>query len=112
MITFDDYKTDELVEIAQLILSSDGYKFSEEALEKIREGIENVRQKPGFGNARTVRNLCEAALRNQSARIADLGDLATSAELQQVISDDVPVPEPLEIAEERTIGFARRKISD
>ena len=111
-ITFDDYATEELVEIAQLIVLNDGYCLSPNAADKIREGIDNAREKPGFGNARTVRNLCESALRNQSARIASLGDLATSAELREVTEIDVPEPEPLEVAEERTIGFSRRKISD
>jgi hypothetical protein len=51
-----------------------------------------------------VRNLYEEALRNQSARIAGLGDLATQAELRDISEEDVPM---VEIATKPVIGFAR-----
>jgi AAA+ superfamily predicted ATPase len=104
MVHFADFSSGQLAAIAERMAMSDGYTLSEIAADRLGAESERLRGQDGFGNARTVRNLYEEALRNQSARIAGLGDLATQAELRDISEEDVPM---VEIATKPVIGFAR-----
>ena len=71
-LDFPDYKTEELVEIAELMAGNREYALSYGAREKIRDILYNGadRRELVMGNARYVRNLIERAIRKQAVRLA------------------------------------------
>ena len=73
-----------------------------DAKSKVKVLLGEMRNDPGFGNARTVENILEAAERNLVNRTASLGALATELELRTVLGEDLP-----EIIKQQTkqIGF-------
>ncbi len=73
-IDFEDYKPKELKAIFELMVKNKGMKLGEgveEFLEKLFTNIYNKRDK-NFANGRTVRNIFEMVLQNQSSRVAEL----------------------------------------
>lgn len=102
VIEFPDYSDDELRDIARQIAERRDLELTPEALDRIVAAVAALRDKQGFGNARSVENLLEAAHRNVVARVAELGNLATERELSLILGDDVPLtaPEP-----RRRVGF-------
>ncbi|MGQ9571377.1 MAG: AAA family ATPase, partial [Thermodesulfovibrionales bacterium] len=73
-IDFEDYKPKELKAIFESMAKNKGMILGEnieEFLEKLFEDIYKKRDK-NFANARTVRNIFESILQNQSARIAEM----------------------------------------
>ncbi|NLZ91908.1 MAG: AAA family ATPase [Clostridiales bacterium] len=71
-IEFPDYKIEELVDIAELLIRNRQYCLTPGARDKIRELLyENAGSgELVMGNARYIRNLVEAAIRKQAVRLA------------------------------------------
>lgn len=72
IIDFEDYTSQEMTEIAQIIARTKGYKIAEdcgEALVKLFDK-KQVKGRNDSGNGRLVRNVIEAAVLNQSKRLA------------------------------------------
>lgn len=90
VIEFPDYTTDELVEIAQRLAKARKLKFDGEAIGALRLAFERLKREKGFGNAREVENLIDAAQRNLTTRIAPKGNLATSKESCLLLEVDIP----------------------
>jgi stage V sporulation protein K len=90
VIEFPDYTTDELVEIAQRLAKARKLKFDGEATGALRLAFERLKREKGFGNAREVENLIDAAQRNLTSRIAPKGNLATSKESCLLLEVDIP----------------------
>ncbi len=105
VVHFPDYGLDQLIEVAESMASSSGYRFTPEARDKMRSNLEVMRGQPEFGNARTVRNLLEKSIRQQIARLAPLGDLATDDEQRLITATDVPDREAAPT--QRVVGFQR-----
>ncbi len=72
VIEFEDYTPDEMYEIARITAKSKGYRISEECHTPMVDVFERkqIKGKNDSGNGRLVRNLVEAAILNQSQRIA------------------------------------------
>ena len=70
-ISFPDYSVDELMQIANLMLSQREYCFSAEARAELQRILEQqIREGMGHnGNARLVRNLIERGIRRQAVRV-------------------------------------------
>lgn len=71
-IEFPDYTLDELIEIAILMAEKRQYKFTPEAIEKLKFILLDSKKSIYFdklGNARLVRNLLEKAIRKQALRL-------------------------------------------
>jgi hypothetical protein len=105
LIDFPDYSLDELVEIMHRVADRKGIIVSGTAEQQIRLVLGEIRTHEGFGNAREVENLLEAAQRNVTARMNALGNLATEAESHTILAEDIPgdvVPQ-----KRNPIGFAR-----
>jgi SpoVK/Ycf46/Vps4 family AAA+-type ATPase len=87
---FEDYKPEELIEIAKVQSDKLGYKIEDEALTHLldvfKELYENRDQ--NFGNARTVKNILFKAIGNQEERILTLTDLSDE-DLVKITLDDV-----------------------
>lgn len=76
-IQFDDYSTDELVEIFKRNLRKSRYKIKRDALEQLQNVIERAvaARDKNFGNARYVRNLFEKVVQNQANRLARMDNI-------------------------------------
>jgi stage V sporulation protein K len=78
-LTFPDYETKSLMEIAKRSAASRQYKLSPQAELKIRRRLQRILQNPlqypNFSNARFVRNTMEHAIRLHATRLFDSKDL-------------------------------------
>lgn len=71
-IEFPDYTLEELIQIAILMAEKRQYKFTPEAIEKLKYILLDSKKSIYFdklGNARLVRNLLEKAIRKQALRL-------------------------------------------
>ena len=71
-VSFDDYSTDELVEILRLFADKEGYVITDGALKKAKQILERGKNAGGkdFGNGRFARNVFEAAVRHLASRVS------------------------------------------
>lgn len=107
-VPFEDYTTQELRQIAQLMGEQKGLQFTEAALDKLTELFDSAKQRCDFGNGRYVRNALEQARMNQSGRILQLPfEEITAKELTTIHAEDIEQPETkVQEVRCRTIGFA------
>lgn len=70
-LSFDDYSDRDLLKIAELFCENREYRLSERARIRIGEILQHQRcgNEAVFGNARSVRNLVEKAIRRQAMRL-------------------------------------------
>ena len=93
-IDFDDYTAKEMEAIYHSMLAGKGLTLEERAAEKLSELFNFIydNRDSNFANGRTVRNIFEASLQNQSARIGPIvmsGNF--SADTLNIITDkDIP----------------------
>jgi SpoVK/Ycf46/Vps4 family AAA+-type ATPase len=87
-LTFDDYTDDQLVEIFTKITSDADFSPSEQAVGRLRQILTLTPRDTGFGNARFVRNLFEAAVVRQAWRLRDVAD-PTIEQLRELTPDDL-----------------------
>ena len=73
-IHFPDYTTDELVKIFCSMGDKNRYVPTEPAVVKLRAILDDQPRDRGFGNARYVRNLFEAAVSRQATRLVGVTD--------------------------------------
>lgn len=66
-IDFPDYKIDELMDIAQIMVAQQNYRFSPDAEKSFRDYLGRRMEQPRFANARSVRNALDR-LRQRHAR--------------------------------------------
>ena len=88
-IHFPDYNQDELYQIMISMCDKYQYKLDADANEVLKDKIKYILDHKGdnFANARTVRNMFETIITNQSTRLAS-GD-ATEEEMQLIRKEDV-----------------------
>ena len=70
-LEFDDYTTDELVEIFLGMTKKAGFIVEEDAIAYLREVIEENRHVKNFGNARFVRNIYEKTIVRHASNVKD-----------------------------------------
>ena len=89
-IEFPDYNREEMVQIFDKFCEQYDYTLEDAAREKmirlVGDIIENKDE--SFANARTVRNLFERVITNQSNRLADKE--ASDEEMKMIVEEDVP----------------------
>jgi hypothetical protein len=68
-IHFPDYDVGELLAIARHLTGSQRYRLDAGAEQALREHLRQALARPGFGNARYVRNAFEAAVAHQASRL-------------------------------------------
>ena len=88
IIKFEDYSTDELMEISEMLFKSKGYEIDSLAKDKLKDIFDIVRLEAQFGNGRYVRNLYEKAVNNQAMRLSTDMDL-TKEDLITIIDSDI-----------------------
>lgn len=62
MVDFSDYRTDEFVETAKMMIESKGYTVSDEVFKHIAQLCKEEKAETNFGKGRYVRNLVEEAI--------------------------------------------------
>lgn len=93
VFSFEDYTTDELMEIGKLMIHKQGFKLTEGAATNMRAIIEEEAEKPSprFGNGRFVSNLLQnQILASLGARTAALPH-PTTEELNTILPEDVVI---------------------
>ncbi|OAI25165.1 hypothetical protein A1355_19860 [Methylomonas koyamae] len=87
-VDFDDYSSDELMEIFAQLLSSHHMLLSEEAHRKAKSNFETIYRvrKNNFGNARVIRTYFETVLEKQAERLAN----NIAADTSLIVADDLP----------------------
>jgi len=74
VIHFPDYDTKDLIRIAEYMCSKRDYEMTNEFRERLSQQLKQEKLHPNFGNARTVRNLIEQAIKRQSVRVSCLSN--------------------------------------
>ena len=89
-IDFPDYSPSELLAIAQLILASENYRFSEEATHAFDDYIHRRMQLPFFANARSIRNAIDRTRMRQANRLFNrMGSVLTKRDLITIEAEDI-----------------------
>jgi len=101
-IHFPDYKPEELMDIARLMTDQQGYRFSEDAEQAMRDYIERRVDQPRFAYGRSIRNAIERSRMRQAMRLFESDRPLTRDDLVTIDADDIrrssvfehePVPE-------------------
>jgi AAA lid domain/ATPase family associated with various cellular activities (AAA) len=90
-ITFADYSDDELVAIFTSMCKDADFTPAPACTTRLRARLQETVRDRGFGNARFVRNLFEAAVVRQAWRLRDV-PLPTVEQLRRLEADDLPAP--------------------
>jgi SpoVK/Ycf46/Vps4 family AAA+-type ATPase len=98
-IFFDDYSNEELQRIFAGMADRSHYAPTDEARQKVFDHVAARSRDRGFGNARLVRNLFEAAVSAQASRVVELGGEPGQEEISDQVlvtleAADIPVPSP------------------
>ena len=88
-LDFPDYSLEELMAIAQLLLTEQMYHFSPEAQAAFEDYLQRRMQQPRFSNARSVRNALDRARLRQANRILARGGRVSKADLMTIEAEDV-----------------------
>ena len=105
-IPFEDYNTDELCKIANLIAQDRGFTLDAGAKEKLVTIFEMASSCADFGNGRYARNVIEKAKMAQASRLLDMDfESITEKEVFTLTAADIEMP--VEMASEKVvkIGF-------
>ena len=96
-IQFPDYTTDELVTIFTGLGDRNRYHLDDAGLRRLREVLDAEPRTKGFGNGRFARNLFEASVARQAARIVagrTNGTEPTADSLATLTGPDLSDPDP------------------
>jgi hypothetical protein len=88
-LDFPDYTLEELMNIAQLLLSEQMYHFSPDAEAAFKAYLERRMQQPRFSNARSVRNALDRVRLRQANRILAKGGKVSKSDLITIEAEDV-----------------------
>ncbi|MEM9981243.1 MAG: AAA family ATPase, partial [Bacteroidota bacterium] len=109
VISFEDYKVDELYQIALSMLKVEGLTPDDEAARHLREYFDYLYQKRDkfFGNARSIRKVIGAAVKNQHLRMAEIDkEERTQAMIETLTIKDVEeFNKELDASNQNSIGF-------
>ena len=89
VISFPDYSSFELFRIAEQMLLQREYQLTKAARRKLLRIIEELKERDteNFGNARTVRNMIEKAIRKQAVRLVNIP--MHRGQLMEITEEDI-----------------------
>ena len=87
-VEFEDYTTEELLEIFNQMMKKSGFIVSKEANEKAKEIIEKCKNSKNFGNARFVRNLYEKTIVKHASNTKGVKN---KKELKTISKEDINI---------------------
>jgi probable Rubsico expression protein CbbX len=88
-VDFPDFRSDELLDIAGGMVTSQHYRLSPGAQEAMREYIELRMDQPRFANARSIRNALDRARLRQANRLFAQGGVLDADMLQTIEEADI-----------------------
>ena len=88
-IDFPDYSLDELMSIAELLLTGHEYHFDGPSRRAMRDYLERRMAQPHFANARSVRNALDRAKLRQASRLIARGGVIAPDELTRLDESDI-----------------------
>src|SRR5215469_2504963 len=88
-LDFPDYTLEELMAIAQLLLTEQMYHFSPEAAAAFEAYLQRRMQQPRFSNARSIRNALDRARLRQAMRLCAGNGVASREALQTIEAEDI-----------------------
>ncbi|MCA1030158.1 stage V sporulation protein K [Bacillus timonensis] len=92
VMEFPDYTVDQLIDIANRMMSEKEYKFSKEAEWKLKDHLLSIKSssstQTAFSNGRYVRNIIEKSMRSQAMRIL-INETFDKEELMTIRSQDL-----------------------
>jgi probable Rubsico expression protein CbbX len=88
-LDFPDYTVEELMGIADLMLSQQQYAFDAESRAAFQEYLERRMRQPHFANARSVRNAIDRAKLRQANRLIRLDHAVPRDELARLDAEDI-----------------------
>ncbi len=88
-IGFEAYSHGELVQIAQLMVATENFRFDEPAGKAFAEYLDLRMEQPRFANARSVRNAVERCRLRQAKRLVELDRPLTKDDLVTLTDEDV-----------------------
>lgn len=88
-IEFENYDHAELMQIADLMVAQENFRFSDEAREAFAEYLTRRMERPNFSNARSVRNAIERCRLRQARRLVGLQRPLGKQDLVTITSDDI-----------------------
>ncbi|MFJ5263827.1 right-handed parallel beta-helix repeat-containing protein [Streptomyces sp. NPDC088387] len=88
-VAFEDYSTDELVEIIGEMTSGAGYKCAPATLETLHTYLDGIPRTRSFGNARLARQLVESMMTRQAGRLGSVASPDLEA-LTLLLPQDLP----------------------
>ena len=89
-LEFDDYTTDELIAIFDGMMKKSGFTVSKEAVDRLREVIDEYRDTENFGNARFVRNVYEKTIIKHAANTKNK---TSKKALKTIFAEDISTDE-------------------
>ncbi|QUQ71641.1 AAA family ATPase [Kutzneria sp. CA-103260] len=108
-IEFPDYSNEELGRIFQLMAKSQGYELGPDLLAGLPVRMSRISRGKGFANGRSARQLLEATISRQSARLAADPNSDVSS-LNMLVANDIPAPG--DIGVRMGAGGAQRSLPD
>ncbi len=88
-LDFPDFAADELMQITQLMLQQQQYRFSPEAEQAFYDYIQRRMKMPQFANARSIRNALDRARLRQANRLYAKGGTLTREQLMTLEAEDI-----------------------
>ncbi|MBF6210570.1 AAA family ATPase [Nocardia puris] len=88
-LEFADYTHVELMEIAELMVAGENFRFDESARGAFADYLTLRMQRPRFSNARSVRNALDRCRLRQAKRLLELDRPLTKADLITLVDRDV-----------------------
>ena len=88
-IEFEDYSHGELVQIADLMVASENFRFDNEARAAFSEYLTRRMEQPRFSNARSVRNAVERSRLRQARRLVELRRPLRKDDLVTLTAEDI-----------------------
>jgi probable Rubsico expression protein CbbX len=88
-IAFEDYTHAELVQIADLMVASENFRFDDPAREAFAAYLTRRMSQPRFSNARSVRNAIERSRMRHARRLVELKRPLTKDDLVTLTADDI-----------------------
>jgi len=92
-LTFEDYGSDQLVEIVRHQAQGHDYRISDDALERLHAYFEELPRGERFGNARTARQVFQRMTEQHAGRVAELLTPDTD-DLTVIRPEDLPAGPP------------------
>ncbi len=106
-VNFDNYNTEELVEILQLFASKSGITLASGVLDFVRPLFDRAQKDPTFGNGRFVRNVFEQAKMRQATRLVNLDpETLTNDTIRTLLPEDFGGQTTFTLKDSKPLGFA------